>query len=540
MISRYQPTIDAMTSKGWEYSNAIILQGMEKVYGCTNDVNYLNYIKTYVDTYVNSSGVISGVTINSLDRTHPGISSLFLYEKTGNTKYKTAATTLRNMYVGPSATYPKTALGGIFWHKNNGSYNDIVMLDGIYMLHPFLAKYGRLFNDNAAIDTAVNQTLYVYNQLYNSANHLIRHAWNPTKTQTWANATTGNSSEVWSRAMGWFAMALIDELKYVPSSHPKRGQLITALSNLAIGMQTYQDATTGLWYQVVDKGGSAGNYLETSGSAMFVYTLKTAVDSGWINSSYLAVAQKGWTGLKTKISTYTDGLPAINDFAPAMSVQNNYSAYVAITSVDAPVASGTQHPHGFAAIMMAASVMEFPLTTLPVKFTNVTATLQKENVLLKWQNPDYVEVTRYIVERSENGADFTPIASFKPRSDYNQWMDEAPNSPVLYYRIKAVLVNNSIEYSKVISITKPMASLELNISPNPVKNGSVNVWIQNLKDGQYQLTISNSSGETVLRKSVIGSENLRESIQLPVTLKGILYVQLKGSNTILKKTILVP
>jgi rhamnogalacturonyl hydrolase YesR len=55
------------------------------------------------------------------------------------------------------------------------------MLDDIYIGHPFLAKYGSLFGDNAAIDTAVNQTLFLYNQLYDNTTHLIKQAWNPSK-----------------------------------------------------------------------------------------------------------------------------------------------------------------------------------------------------------------------------------------------------------------------------------------------------------------------------------------------------------------------
>jgi unsaturated rhamnogalacturonyl hydrolase len=154
------------------------------------------------------------------------------------------------------------------------------------------------------------------------------------------------------------------------------------LANLAIGIKNTQNAATGLWYQVVNKGTSSGNYLETSGSAMFVYAIKVAVDSGWISSTYLTVAQSGWTGLKTKIATYTDGKPQIKGFAPAMGVQNNYAAYVAILPVNSPTPSGTQHPHGYAAILIAASVMEFPLP--PGRLAGAPASLKEENQPESW------------------------------------------------------------------------------------------------------------------------------------------------------------
>jgi unsaturated rhamnogalacturonyl hydrolase len=549
--TRYTPTINNMTSKGWEYSNTIITHGMEKVYNLVNDASYLAYIKAYVDLYVNSGGAISA-TINSLDRIHPGISVLFLYEKlksnaSDSLKYKTAATTIRNILVGPSATYPKTAIGGIFWHKNNGSYNDIVMLDGIYMGHPFLAKYGSIFGDNAAIDTAVNQTLFLYNQLYDNTTHLIKHAWNPTKTQTWANATTGNSTSVWSRAMGWYMMALVDILKYVPPAHPKRAQLLTALNNLAIGIQTYQDAGSGLWYHVVDKNATTlpGNYLETSGSAMFVYALKTAVNNGWISAAtYLPVAQGGWTGLQAKIDNYTDGKPRINDFSPAMSVQNTEALYVqaSLQPVDVPVASGTQHPHGYAAILMAGSVMEFSLTTLPVKFTSFAAKEYNDKVRLSWQNADESEVAHYEIQKSINGIDFTVIGTTSATglSTYT-FDDNAIESKKAYYRINAVSFNRSTNYSAIISINKSKMKFEMKVAPNPVENGLLNVYLTSVDQGDYTIKLISSAGQLIETRSIIvKDESIVTNISLPATtIKGIYFVQLEGGGLKINKTIMV-
>jgi unsaturated rhamnogalacturonyl hydrolase len=378
IISRYQPTINTMTGKGWEYSNSIILHGIEKVYARVQNAGYLNYIKAYVDAYVNSSGAISGLAQN-LDKIHPGILCLFLYEKTGQVKYKTAATNLRNYLL--SGTYPKTPDGG-YWHKNNSSYKNVMMADGMYMAYPFLVKYGKMFNDPACFDVATTQILLLSSHIYDNSTNLLKHAWNYDKTTfAWSDPVTGVSREVWSRGMGWFVMALTDVLRFLPSTHSKYNQVKSLLVNLAVGIKNTQNATTGLWYQVVNKGTSSGNYLETSGSAMFVYAIKVAVDSGWISSSYLTVAQNGWTGLKTKIATYTDGKPQIKQFAPAMGVQNNYSAYVAISPVNCPT-SGTLHPHGYAAILMAASVMEFPLSSARVTVSQANTVI--ENKLLLW------------------------------------------------------------------------------------------------------------------------------------------------------------
>ena len=550
IISRWPGNINSMTGKGWEYSNTIITHGIEKVYNNVPTAGYLTYIRNYVDSYVNSSGSITASMV-SLDRVHPGISCLFLYEQlksnlADSLRYRTAAINLRNLLVGPGATYSKTS-NGIFWHKLSG-YNNIVMLDGIYMAHPFLVKYGRMFNDNAAIDTAVNQTLFVYGQLYDNTTHLIKHAWTstPASYPAWANSSTGNSSEVWSRAMGWYMMALVDILKYLPSTHPKRPNLLTALGNLAIGIKTYQDATTGLWYQVVDKGvGHAGyssaNYIESSGSAMFVYALKTAADSGWISSAtYLPVAQSGWTGLQNlEITTYSDSKPQINNFAPAMSYQNDYNGYVSIVSVDCP---STLNPHGYAAILMAASVMEFPLITLPVRFSSFTATSLAGSTLLRWQNEDDAQAASYIVQRTADPRQFQQLARLPSNGSGNySFTDQQPLAQKNnYYRIQAISKEGAVINSNILTITHtstPIRSLQAFAS-----NGSLIISGGQLRAGSYQCSLISSAGSVVESQRVQMSNGNGQAMTILLKYSlapGMYIVQLAGENNILRGSLLI-
>jgi unsaturated rhamnogalacturonyl hydrolase len=361
ILNRYTPTIDAMTGKGWEYSNSIVLRGMEKVYYHTYTAGYLAYIQAYIDSYVDSAGNIAPIYLTEeLDKIHPAILCLFLYRQTGWAKYKTAATNIRN-YLLQNPGFHKTPDGG-YWHKNDGDYNNVMLLDGIYMAHTFLAEYGSMFNDSVATDTAVDQALLLYSHVYDSAEYLVKHAWDYSKLQPWANSVTGESSEVWSRGIGWYMAALVDILQYLPATHPRYNEMRAVLNNLAIGLKNNQDSASGLWYQVVDKRDSLGNYHESSGSGLIIYALKTAVDNNWIDSSYLIVANKGWQGLQTEIGTYTDGGPQIKSFAPAMGVENNYTAYVDVLPVNCPTPQpAIQNPHGYCGLLLAASVMEFPV-----------------------------------------------------------------------------------------------------------------------------------------------------------------------------------
>ena len=109
--------------------------------------------------------------------------------------------------------------------------------------------------------------------------------------------------------MGWYAMALVDVLDFLPTDHPKRPEIIGILQRLSTAVSKFQDAETGLWYQVVDQGDREGNYLESSASNMFVYTLVKAVKKGYIDSKFMKVAQKGYNGiLKHFIEVDDDGM----------------------------------------------------------------------------------------------------------------------------------------------------------------------------------------------------------------------------------------
>src|SRR5512136_2507699 len=115
---------------------------MSKIYERTRDKRYLDYIRRWVDAYVDANGNLGweqGKTHN-LDYIQPAMLILFLYEQTGDPRYKTAAETVRACY----DKIPRNADGG-FWHKE--IYPNEMWVDGIYMAEPFLVRYGKLFGD---------------------------------------------------------------------------------------------------------------------------------------------------------------------------------------------------------------------------------------------------------------------------------------------------------------------------------------------------------------------------------------------------------
>ena len=350
IIARWPSGINSMTGKGWEYSNSIILHGIEKVYEETGDAKYLNYIKNYVDDYINSSGTINyNSDAHNLDYIHPSLLCMFLYEQTGQEKYKIAAQNTRLKF----DSHPRNASGG-YWHKDK--YPNQMWLDGIYMAEPFLVKYGNMFNDTAyCSEEATFQILLLAQHAYDNSKKLLYHGWDETKAASWANSTTGVSPEIWSRAMGWYTMALVDVLKYLPETDDKYDDLVALIGNIAEGLKNTQDATTGLWYQVVDKGNLSSNWIETSGSGMFIYGLKHAIDMGYIDASYMTVVNKAWEGFQTYITLDGSSRPVISNYVGGMGIKDSYSVYVSQSKETCPPST---HPHGYCGALMAATAME--------------------------------------------------------------------------------------------------------------------------------------------------------------------------------------
>src|SRR5574344_83986 len=298
----FQPTLK------WDYCHGVELQAFLNAYDRYGLDKYFNYVKEYCDTMLTADGHIVSYKPSelSLDRINTGKIFFRMYERTKDEKYRKAMDMLRSQLT----CQPRTSEGG-FWHKL--VYPNQMWLDGIYMASPFYAEYTFRNNRPEDYQDVLNQFLVIARHTYDPANGLYRHAWDESKSQKWANIEIGQSAHVWGRAMGWYAMALVDALPFIPKHEAGRDKVLDILSNVAAQMKRTQDAKSGVWYQVLDESGKEGNYLEATVSTMFVYTLYKAVRLGYINRSYLDVAEKGYQGiLKTFITVDVNGLVSIN------------------------------------------------------------------------------------------------------------------------------------------------------------------------------------------------------------------------------------
>ena len=276
----------------WDYTAGLFTLSLLKLNEQAPDPSYVEFSAKAIGSFIAPDGTIRQYKREdfNIDNINPGKTVLALSRLTEDERYRKAAANLRDQL----KDHPRTSDGG-FWHKLR--YPSQMWLDGLYMGEPFYAEYAMRFGPADDFSDVVKQFRLMDRHGYDPHTGLYYHAWDEANKQTWANPTSGTSSNFWGRGMGWFAMALVDVLDFIPAKDPGREEIIAILQKTCQGIVRYQDPDTGLWWQVLDQGGRKGNYLEATASSMFVYSLAKGLNRGYLPQSFRPAATKGYAGL---------------------------------------------------------------------------------------------------------------------------------------------------------------------------------------------------------------------------------------------------
>ncbi len=256
----------------WNYTTGLELKAFLDVYERYGDESLLDYVDAWYDAIIADDGKIFKYKVSNYSTDHicPGRTLFSLYDLTGKEKYRMAMDTLYTQIQGQ----PRTPEGG-FWHKK--IYPWQMWLDGLYMAQPFYAEYtSRYVPDSlkaANYEDIMRQFLTVAEHTYDPATGLYRHAWDSSREMFWADPETGQSAHAWGRALGWYCMAIVETLPFIPDGTPGKTEVAGILKGIFDRLPSFADSGTGMWYQVLDCPGADGNYLEATCSAMFTYAM---------------------------------------------------------------------------------------------------------------------------------------------------------------------------------------------------------------------------------------------------------------------------
>ncbi|MDQ0255953.1 unsaturated rhamnogalacturonyl hydrolase [Evansella vedderi] len=275
----------------WHYVEGCILKAYLDSYSQSgNEEDYL-FVKNYIDQLYDKNNNIPLIDPNyySIDQIRMSAILFTLYEKEKDLKYKK----ILDLIYKQLETYPRTESGS-FWHKTN--YPHQIWMDGLYMGQPFYVQYIKEFEQKKDYSDTLNQFKNARKFLLDEETQLYYHAYDESREMFWCNKETGLSPHVWSRAVGWYVMALVDILEVLEGEEVETNELKELLKEAVDGMLRYQHHS-GMWYQVVEYSGRKGNYLETSGTAMISYGILKAVRLGYLPTDYRQYGVDAFEGI---------------------------------------------------------------------------------------------------------------------------------------------------------------------------------------------------------------------------------------------------
>lgn len=275
----------------WNYTTGLELLSMMDAARAYDRPDFYDYALRYYDSIVAPDGSVLTYTKSkyNLDHVCPGRPLFEIFERTGEERYSQVMDTLFVQL----QEQPRNDDGG-FWHKK--VYPHQMWLDGLYMAEPFYAEYAvrrmggsELFESLKA--DIVRQFTTVADHTFDPATGLYRHACDVSREMFWCDPVTGQTPHAWGRAMGWYAMAIVETLQYLGVDAATQ-PMVDILNRICEVLPRYADPETGMWYQVLDQPGREGNYLEATGSIMFVYAMLKGVRLGYLPAELGPEAQR--------------------------------------------------------------------------------------------------------------------------------------------------------------------------------------------------------------------------------------------------------
>jgi unsaturated rhamnogalacturonyl hydrolase len=160
--------------------------------------------------------------------------------------------------------------------------------DDLYMGGVFLVRYGSYTGDQKFIDDAAGQIIHQA-ALEQDTDGLWFHGYFVSEKK--------HAPFKWSRGNGWAMVTIVETLSAMPQNNPLRPALLNILRKQVEGLKKVQ-APDGMWRQILDQ---PELWEETSGTAMFAYSIARAVNRGWIDPSNLAVARQAFAGISRNV-----------------------------------------------------------------------------------------------------------------------------------------------------------------------------------------------------------------------------------------------
>lgn len=286
----------------WNYVDGCMITALLSLYEITGQSKYLDFCHNFMKYFVNEDGTINTFDKDeyNLDNINPGKNLFKLYDLTKDQRYRLAMDTVREQLTD----MPRTKQGN-FWHKK--IYPSQVWLDGLYMAQPFYMEYEKRYNNMRGCRDSFLQFENVSSIMKDTQTGLYYHGYDESRQMYWADKATGLSQNFWLRAIGWHIIALVDTLEAMDEQMYHEYRFLMATLNDVIDAVLAYQMPNGMFCQLIAKPDLAGNYCETSGSAIIAYGILKSIRLGFLPKKYGHFAEKAFYGIAEEYLQKGDG-----------------------------------------------------------------------------------------------------------------------------------------------------------------------------------------------------------------------------------------
>jgi hypothetical protein len=249
----------------------------------------------------------------------------------------------------------------------------------------------------------------------------------------------------------------------------------------------------------------------------------------------LYIANAEFNSLSSAVNSLSQpsGVSTINNLG-IFKNSNNVCGSTITGGVASPLTTISKVAHGTSGYVLQSNTLSSfstfffansSLTTLPVQLISFTGYINQNTTLLDWTTSSEINAADFVIERSENGNDYSAIGTVAATGNSNSAVSysytdndvAALSASVIYYRLKIVDRDGNYAYSNVITVS--LADI------------AGNVTMSAIVDGKAQWKITDNAGRTVLQSSTQlkkGRNNV--VININKFSAGIYYLSVSGAG----------
>lgn len=175
--------------------------------------------------------------------------------------------------------------------------------------------------------------------------------------------------------------------------------------------------------------------------------------------------------------------------------------------------------------------------TLPVSLDSFKAEKKQNSVALNWETANEKNIAEYIVERSTDGTNFSPIGTVAATNNDSSvyTFDDAniSNATVLYYRLIVVQANGDRVSSRVVAVTVNFIIQLKAVQPNPFDSNLL-IRVSSQVEKMVSFKMVDITGRTVFthHKPVYRGTNVIELNNLGRLMSGLYIIKMSDGSSV--------